>query len=337
MALFKSFNNIDSQGSLPSTYTKGYMYFDATTGVFYIDTAGEGGTTGTRMAVNSWGAQKAYADENNDRITTTYLKVEDFSDTLANLQVHRKIDGLTFNYTQDISRYGVCSTEANVAEKIVSISNITSLVEGLTIYVKFLNSNTASNPTLNLNNLGAQSIVQYGIINAASDADTSGWQSNQIVPLIYDGSAWHFIKGYNTNNIYTLTEIWCDTPSGTAEKISSNANYYTLQTGNYFQIIMRYPNTATTALTLSINGTNAIPIYINGQPSSSTNYSLPAGSYIVYYDGTAYHFRTDGILPGKVVEATKVSHRLSFGDGTYVFDGSQDVTVPSYNGTYTIS
>ena len=74
MALFKIFNNIDSHGSLPDTYTKGYMYFDALTGIFYIDTAGEGGTTGTRMAVNAWGAQKAYADENNDRISTIMYK-----------------------------------------------------------------------------------------------------------------------------------------------------------------------------------------------------------------------------------------------------------------------
>ena len=53
MALFKIFNNIDSNHSLPSTYTKGYCYFDATTNKFYIDTAGDGGTTGTRVPLNA--------------------------------------------------------------------------------------------------------------------------------------------------------------------------------------------------------------------------------------------------------------------------------------------
>lgn len=77
MALFKIFNNIDSHGDLPSTYTKGYMYFDAVKGLFYIDTAGTGTTTGTRIALNAWGAQKAYADENGDRITNTYVKTID--------------------------------------------------------------------------------------------------------------------------------------------------------------------------------------------------------------------------------------------------------------------
>ena len=77
MTLFKIFNNIDSRGDLPDTYNKGYMYFDAVKGLFYIDTAGTGTTTGTRMALNSWGAQKAYADENGDRILTTYVKTDD--------------------------------------------------------------------------------------------------------------------------------------------------------------------------------------------------------------------------------------------------------------------
>ena len=29
------------------------------------------------MALNSWGAQKAYGDENGNRISTTYLKISD--------------------------------------------------------------------------------------------------------------------------------------------------------------------------------------------------------------------------------------------------------------------
>jgi hypothetical protein len=87
MALFKIFNNIDSgTTALPATYTKGYMYFDATKGLFYIDTAGDGGSTGTRMAVNAWGARKAYADENENCISTTYIKnlnIDDFTLTIT--------------------------------------------------------------------------------------------------------------------------------------------------------------------------------------------------------------------------------------------------------------
>lgn len=61
---------------------------------------------------------------------------------------------------------------------------------------------------------------------------------------------------------------------------------------------MRYANTAKSAITLNIASTGNKPIYINGKASSADNYSLPAGSFLVYYDGTNYQFRTDGLLPG---------------------------------------
>jgi len=63
---------------------------------------------------------------------------------------------------------------------------------------------------------------------------------------------------------------------------------------------MLYDNTTKSALTLNVSGKGAKPIYINGTASSSTNYTLPRGAYIVYYDGTNYHFRTDNKLPGNI-------------------------------------
>ena len=62
------------------------------------------------------------------------------------------------------------------------------------------------------------------------------------------------------------------------------------------QVLIRYANTAASALTLNINSTGAKPIYINGAASSASNYTLPAGTYFVYYNGTNYYFRTDNYL-----------------------------------------
>ena len=101
MALFKMYNNIDSNNALPSTYTKGYMYFDVTKSLFYIDTAGEGGSSGTRVALNSYGAQKAYSDENDDRISTTYLKVADASSITAARVAHKLTFGANGEYEYD--------------------------------------------------------------------------------------------------------------------------------------------------------------------------------------------------------------------------------------------
>jgi len=63
---------------------------------------------------------------------------------------------------------------------------------------------------------------------------------------------------------------------------------------------MLYSNSAASNLTLNISGQGAKPIYINGLPSSATNSTLPRGAYIVHYDGTNYHFRTDNKLPGSI-------------------------------------
>ena len=76
---------------------------------------------------------------------------------------------------------------------------------------------------------------------------------------------------------------------------------YTATANTYLHINMRYANTSANALTLNVNGQGAKPIYINGTASSTTNYTLPAGSYIIYYDGTNYYFRTDGKL-GRTTE-----------------------------------
>jgi len=41
------------------------MYYDAKESIFYIDTAGEGGTTGIRQKINAWGAAKTLKDSLN--------------------------------------------------------------------------------------------------------------------------------------------------------------------------------------------------------------------------------------------------------------------------------
>ena len=50
------------------------MYYDAKKSLFYIDTAGTGGETGTRQAINAWGAEKTLKDSLNQQIDTTYIK-----------------------------------------------------------------------------------------------------------------------------------------------------------------------------------------------------------------------------------------------------------------------
>jgi hypothetical protein len=65
-------------------------------------------------------------------------------------------------------------------------------------------------------------------------------------------------------------------------------------------VLITNANTSASALTLNVNNTGEKPIYINGGSSSYANYTLPAGSYLVYYNGTNYYFRTDGKITGSI-------------------------------------
>ena len=94
-----------------------------------------------------------------------------------------------------------------------------------------------------------------------------------------------------------------------AATLAKTANFtnFALKDNSWVQINMAYGNSAAKEMTLNINNTGAKPIYINGLPSSDSNYKLPAGTYFVFYDGTAYQFRTDGYLYGTVPTNRKVN------------------------------
>lgn len=85
--------------------------------------------------------------------------------------------------------YGTCSTGASTAAKAVTCTNFDQLMTGVTIHVKFTYSNTASNPTLNVNSTGAKSIYRYGTTVPSTSAKTS-WNAGAVVSFTYDGSAW---------------------------------------------------------------------------------------------------------------------------------------------------
>lgn len=112
-------------------------------------------------------------------------------------------------------------------------------------------------------------------------------------------------KSVPNNAVFTDTvpSAYCSTAAATAAKTASCSGY-TLTANTYLHLIVTKANTSQSALTLNVNGKGAKNLYINGSASSSSNYTLPAGSYIVFYDGTQYQLRTDGVLPGKILSAS---------------------------------
>lgn len=141
--------------------------------------------------------------------------------------------------------------------------------------------------------------------NAASGSDAEILNKPTIHEVPAGGNSGQVLKKSSAtdydyawaNQTQDYPSAYCKTAAGTAGKTAA-CTLWTATANTYLHLVIVYTNTSASALTLNINSTGAKPIYINGSASSSSNYTLPAGSYIVFYDGTNYQFRTDGKIAG---------------------------------------
>lgn len=173
--------------------------------------------------------------------------------------------------------------------------------------------NGSGNATLNLTLAGGTTTGAVNCYYGGTSRLTTHYGAGNIIRLVYRKNVniggttytgWWADANYVDGNTYT--SAWCGTSAGTAAKTASCSNF-TLKTNSYLHILVRYSNTAASALTLNVNSQGAKPIYINGKASSSSNYTLPAGTYLVFYDGTNFYFRTDKVLPGTIETATQAT------------------------------
>lgn len=202
--------------------------------------------------------------------------------------------------------YGTCSTEQATQAKQVTLVNGEgfTLATGVMVSVKFTYAAAAATMTMAIRKdssssyCDAKNLCRYHTTAMSSGTTTSGWRAGAVVTFVYDGTQWERI--FWENSTYYYTSIYCDTAADTAKKVGAVSGAQELTAGKYFQICMIYNNTAQSALSLNISSKGEKPIYINGTISSSSNYTLPRGCYIVYYDGTNYYFRTDGKLTANI-------------------------------------
>lgn len=96
--------------------------------------------------------------------------------------------------------YGISSTAGATAEKIVTMPDFDTLVEGITIKVKFLYSNTAADPTLNVNGTGALPIYRHGV-TAPGTSSYDTWAANAVLSFTYDGTAWRMEEPFDLTQI----------------------------------------------------------------------------------------------------------------------------------------
>lgn len=136
------------------------------------------------------------------------------ADTLAEGETAHDKSGtlITGTMKSNITYYGTSDTAAGTAAKTATINGITELTTGLTIHVRFTNANTAANPTLNVNGLGAVAIKRYGTTAPGTSAAAS-WNAGGVVCLTYDGTYW-MLNDWN-NTTYSAMSV-SEMEAGTA-------------------------------------------------------------------------------------------------------------------------
>lgn len=176
--------------------------------------------------------------------------------TATTLATTRTIDGINFNGSTNIVHYGTCSTAAATAAKTVSVSGFV-LEVGATATVKFSYTNSASNPTLNVNSTGAKSIYYNGA------AITSSYLvANRVYTFVYDGTNYLVVGDIDTNSD------------------SQSYKYVTTTNANY-PILFNYNNTSTSTSHYSYDRYST-SLYIN--PSTG---ALTAPVFVTANYGTA--------------------------------------------------
>lgn len=119
------------------------------------------------------------------------------------------INGINANDEGWWFNYAICNTESDNAAKTATLisgsistvldnNNLPTYKEGTQIVVKFTNKNTESDPTLNINNVGAKEIHINGW---PISGEYNARALNNFVLLEYDGTYWNIVGPTTTDSI----------------------------------------------------------------------------------------------------------------------------------------
>ena len=174
-----------------------------------------------------------------------------------------------------------------------TVNNVSALFVGMKIALKWPIRGGSSSTYLNINGLGNVYIRKNDTINI-----TSHFPATTVTFLAYDGTYWRWAD-YDSNSTYNGMVTAYVNNAGDAAKSATSTNFK-LTDGITIILTNNAANTKAAALTLNVNSTGAKALYINGEISSSTNYTIPIGTYFCHYtvvNGTGqWHLWTDGTV-----------------------------------------
>ena len=106
----------------------------------------------------------------------------------------RKLDGVSFDGTANISHYAVCTTARATAAKTATLAGF-ALETGALAVLRFPNGNSAPSPTLNISGTGARPITARG-------EPLPSWaiRKEGVYAFSYNGTSWEFVGSLTENN-----------------------------------------------------------------------------------------------------------------------------------------
>ncbi|MDE7331198.1 MAG: hypothetical protein K2O16_03005 [Lachnospiraceae bacterium] len=129
----------------------------------------------------------------------------------------RNINGMNVDGSGNRTNYGTCSTAAATAAKVVSCNGF-GLVTGAEITVKFTVTNTAANPTLNVNSTGAKPVWYRGAAIAAGYL-----AANRTYIFRYNGTQYELVGDIDTNEKYSAMTGATESAGGKAGLVPAPA------------------------------------------------------------------------------------------------------------------
>lgn len=111
--------------------------------------------------------------------------------------------------------YAECDTSASTPAKVITVpaTEYFVLQVGDIVNVKFTYTNTATNPTLNINNTGNKTIV-YDTSAVTTDNLWAGGEAGRITSFMYDGTNWVWIShDVDTNTLSDLLDTTISSPT----------------------------------------------------------------------------------------------------------------------------
>lgn len=269
---------------------------------------GGGGGTGTLTQVTFDGT--VYTDDGTGNVTLAEsdpvftaspahtITSTDITDWNAKQDALTAGDGIDITTSVISNTQGIeyiVGTQAAATNAWTGVSKDSSLKTGKIIAYKLPYAGTSSAATLNLTMADGTTTGAIALRRTGSSTVTTHFAVNNVIVLVYDGTYWR-VSAYYDSDSNTVPTGYCTTAAATAAKSATNTYGYR-DDATYFPCLFRYANTANDAtLAIGTYATTALPIYVNGARTSSSN-TFGAGVILFLYYNNAYYCYNDGRLP----------------------------------------